>query len=834
MSTDSKPVITFYLLNPDYLDDVTDVLEEGFPEVEFVRSENLAAADIVLADTVTPLKTEVKNNRRYVLFAEVDDLIPALNSRLKKGEVFIPTDISRSVLLGEIDDFSEHYKKLQDSTQLSLGSESLGELTEEHKASVLSLHAGQMSRFVPKIKRVLDRRIQRGYQRYIPTYGIIQPMISIEGYPEQSAYQADYSLDARVRMAILRREVEKSAEILASVGLEAPPTHMELSQINVGMPFFGGIERKAKGLSAPTRRFVELSEFLAEEMLHPAALAHAAADISGENVRVGVKSYAFQGAPLCSYSHATRQTAWSVMQRSSKGIFHFAGMHFPSVIGLRRQDNPSKKKRSSFLPTPRGTVARGRVYDGDELKGSSFPSITTFPSFSKEMVEDDGEWGARIRHVDNVSSLQNDALVPVPAYIAKWKDGHYKKLFQQDASIFASFIPGTTEFEEFWSEGWAHTPWVQRCAKERGISTLEDLLAKFKELGEYIFCGDVGNFDGNMTWELMSPGLKKLMSAEAFDLVEKMEKSSLIGAYTGADGEIVYYLVDKQDSKLGAETARLSSHLNSGLGITSQVGRITVPAMLLEIAENAFRIPRPILQAHPVVITLEDGSKERSRFSYMSAFLNSAGDDHSVVMLVNWLITGVHPETCRQKFKAAAEAYKVMEIAEETPPMNAGWLFHSDEKGRLINFSLSPKRMLSRNLAPERGRSAVGLHDSTSLYVESAIGTPAEGAMLVARDVIVENVFGFEDSDALFELREYEANALMNDPELATPAERLAVLLGVPVNSLEWMYSYEELVELGVPEDLLDEFKRPIPSDLTVGPFRFLNKQSVESLANQI
>lgn len=834
MSSPSKHSVSFYILDPDYLFDLEDILEGEFPEVDFKRTESIQTADIVFADNVSPLSESSKNNRRFVIFTEIDDVIPALAARLTSGALHIPSDTSRQMVLSGLHDFNENFEKLRVSTQKSLSAESLGDVSEGSESSVVSLHPAQMSRFASPIKKVLDRRIERGYQRHIDGYLAVSPLVSPEGYPAQAAFQADSSIPVKERMNVLRANIGSREADLNAVGVKVSPTSMEYSQINVGMPFFGGLERKAKSLSSPTRKFEKYAKFAAEEMLLPMALAHKVRDISSDEVRVGVKTYGFQGAPLCSYSHATRQTFWSIMQRSKEGIFHFENAHLPSIIGLRRQDNPSMKKRAAFLPSPDGTVVRGRVYDGDELEGKALPSFSMYPEFSSSPLKDEGKWGARVRHVDNVASIQNDALVTIPAFIAKYKDEHYKLVFQQAPEVFEMMIPGTSAFEEFWTEGWETQQWVRDSAKERGISSLPALLQKMKDLGEYPFCGDIANFDGNMTWPLMVPGLGPLMSERAFKLAKNIEESSVIGAYTGADGEIVYYLVDKKDPVLGDKTAELASHLNSGVGVTSPVGRTSVPGMLMEICSDAFGIPEHIMDARPAVKRVK-GEFVRSKFSFMPAFMNCAGDDHTTKMLVIWLVTGIHPAECKIMYRKACEAYKMMEIAEENPPMNAGTLLHLCEKdGRLLNFSLSPNRMIAGNLFPERGRSSVGLFDSTDLYVNSAIGTPAEEAMLVARDVIVSSVMGFEDEDHLLELRTFEMDAMMADPDLAAPVETLAAYLNVPANSLEWSYSYEELLELGVPLEILDEFKRPIPVDLTTGPFKFINQKTVEALASEI
>lgn len=752
-----------------------------------------------------------------------------VNAAIMDGVVILPTTLGKQVLSAQLDKNEANFRKLRDNNPKHLDPSAMPPediVTDKFKMAAWALHPTIFKKYHLKdLKDIFDSRFIFSLQREIPAYVALVPL-------DDSYADAYPSIPKSATEHLARVESVKGE--LEELGINVPKTNMAKNQINLGIPFPGGENRIAQGMEPPTPLFKECAKHVAEVMLRGAAYAYKEDPKAFEesNTRIGVKKDNFQGSGLATTAHAVRQTLHSIALDSPDGLFHFLKYRFPTAAGFRRQSNSGKCRVSFALGEP-GEVLRGRVLDSTDLKGKSiFHYHKDFDN--PELIVDDGAEGARDRIVDNLWSGQNDATLGVPAYIAAYKDYHYKTIFQQDPETLGRFIPGTPEFRQFWEEGWNDNQWVRDCAAERGCNTFEELMSTMERLGEHIICGDVENFDGNATWEVTKVFFEYLMSPKVLEMVDVMWNSDKIGVYAAADGSPVYYYVACQEDpsmseqmrKLVRKTQELMSHVPSGMGPTAQAGRGVVPTSLLEIIINLYADTKQYLLSLP--------PHPHSKFSAMSALMNSAGDDHSMGSLIIWLITGKHPKDVMEEVLEYLPSYKVMKILPEFPKMNAGYLFHEDEDGQLTHITLSLARCFSNTVFPERARSALGLYSSITKYMESVVGSPIEAKMYQLVDIILRKVYHFNDLDHLFACAERDQIWLDNNASELPAVERLSLFLDIPMNDLEWKFTIDELLAMGAPADLINEFRRPIPSELTVNPFNFLNKDLIVNLAAKI
>lgn len=755
-----------------------------------------------------------------------------LNGLIGKGLLILPTELGMQALIARLDSEQHKMEKLRRNNPLHLkdSQKSPAAIVDSTvKMAAWALHPNLIEDTLPDLKKVMDGRDIRQLQRSVPFYVALLPRD-----PSLDDVYPDIPLNVQehLRRIELAEPKMRALKMFEDLHMSIPKTDMSLRQINLGIPMAGGEHRRAQGLISPTPLFKECAEHVASVMLDGASDAYNDDPEAFEesNVRVGVKKDNFQGTPLCTKSHAVRQTYWKIAENHEDGLFCFSKYNFPTIAGYRCSANSGKKRMSFTLDAP-GSVSKARVLDSDDLKEKVLPRYIRDILHPQEFV-DNGKEGARGRIVDNVWVAWNDATTPIPAYIAAFKNYHYKAIYNQDLATFHRFIPTTTEFVEFWTEGYNDNQWVRDFAKARGCNTLEDLIVKMVELGEFIICGDVENFDGNASWEITCEVFKHLMSTKALAAVEQIWNSDKIGSYIAADGTPVYYYVactedptkSAEFNELARKTRTAMSHVPSGMGPTSQAGRGVVPACLLEIIITLYPETKPFLLSLP--------PKRNSHFSAMSALMNSAGDDHSMGSLIIWLITGKHPKDVMQEVLDFLPSYKVMKILPEYPKMNAGFLFHeSDKDGRLTHVSLSPGRCFTNTVFPERARSAVGLHAALGKFQESTIGTPIYDEMSDLIQIIAHDIFGFDCYEHLGMVANAEQAWMDANSDDVPALERLALLLDVTANDLEWKYTMDDLIEMGAPAFLVNEFRRPIPAVLTKGPFNFLNADTIKKIA---
>lgn len=812
-------------LDPVFASDVAaESLRSVDSSVNWELCENVHDSELAIYSS----STEVAPHVQHLVVDSIDHLDSQLNLLIKEGEIILPTEMGCQAVLAmlaaeqvAVNELRRHKPKHLETSQQSPAEV----VSDTIKMSAWSLHPKVLGQKLPDVKEICDKRFMNSLQREIPAYRALVPVdVSLEEF-----YPA---IPKNVREHLAA--VSSCASDIEDLGIKVPKTDMSKNQINLGIPFPGGENRTVQGLISPTPLFKECAQHVANIMLRGAAYAYRDDPVAFEesNVRIGVKKDNFQGVPLASKSHALRQVLWAIAERSKDGLYFFKKYNFPTLAGFRRQSN-SGKCRVSFTLKDIGIVDRARVLDALDLLGKDIQHYTRDIT-APEMLTDSGVEGARCRIVDNLWSGQNDFTLGVPAYIAAYKDYHYKAIFQQDLETFKRFIPGTSEFVAFWTEGYNDNEWVRKLAAERGCHSLEELLAKMEELGEHIICGDVENFDGNASWEVTKVFFEILMSPKVLEMVDHMWNADKLGVYASTDGSPVYYYIacqpDEQMSKefnsLATKTRDLMSHVPSGMGPTAQAGRGVVPTALLEIIINVYP------QAKPYLLTLP--ATQGGIFSGTSALMNSAGDDHSMGSLLLWLITGIHPNKIMNEVLEYLPNYKVMKILPEFPKMNAGWLFHEDEKGRLTHITLSPGRCFGNTVFPERPRSAIGLYSSLTKYAQSALDSPIEQDMLDLVNIILTKIYKFEDMDHLASIAAREEIWMEDNADNLPAVDRLATLLGLTVNDLAWKYTLDELVEMGAPAYLLNEFRRPIPSSLTKGPMNFLNGKSIISLSKQL
>lgn len=649
-------------------------------------------------------------------------------------------------------------------------------------------------------KKLLDSRAKNRLSRVRTNYA---PLATIAEMGDSTYSDSIFSLDEHISRA------QKAADGLTEYGISPDPTNMSYTQLNVGLPFFGGLVRSSLNLTDPGTNLDE--DFRKVSEIHIRGLGMTLNDLGHDefvkmSTRASVPVYSYQGPATNTTLHTTNQVMWASMMASTDGIFSYENLTIPNGIGFRLQGSKGKI-RDSFIVFEDGKVGRSHVYDGVH----KFPDVDGLPAT-------EGIVGARVRHVDNPNHCQNHALLPYPSYISDTKSYEYKLALNVSFGTLMTIVPGSVHFVSMWKDAWENLPWVKRKAADRGITEFSNLMLEMKKLGEFPFVGDIGNFDGSTPWPIAKVGLEHTMSERAFNLTEKIWFQPTVGCYVGVNNEVCYYTIDKRDKA----TAELTDMLGSGIAVTSPVGRQVVPGVL----GNAFRLTFDISLDEYYELPTQAG------VSMFSLTQRNAGDDHAIAMITAWLWSGIHPKECRDLFHAKLEELNYYKIDPEDPPLIAGNLAHLGEDGRLLNWSLSPGRLYGNNVYPENTKNAIGIDGSLNVYLNSAEGTDFEKPMEAVASAIRTEVYNFESMDELSEAKEEDETAMLEGIGEFSPEELIAMELGIPAGDLYYKYSLDELIEMGADEDMLSTWKKPVPESLTINPFRFFNQTTVERLAN--
>lgn len=757
----------------------------------FTESESEDDADIVFSDRAdyrsrrpVALLTSGKENEAYF----------ALQRLLEQGILLpLPEVVGRISEL--VSDFTANWERLirKNPVPYSVPGRTL-DYAGDVRASVWALFHDDVKHLLPELYRRLaqrEKRIARNRGEYFPL---------VTRVPKEDSVYGHLIVDSSSHTA----RIDEMRDEFAALGVNLSPANLAYSQLGIGLPFFGGFNRKVQNLKAPTERFKKLalrtSRFMVAGLRNVIASGMDPDDLT---TRATVKVDSFQGAPTLTGNHLALQAIWRYMGTHPKGIFAFDDVTFPTVIGFRLSDpgagppapngEPTSKRRKSFILEETGKVGRDRVWDGDDFEG-------------------DVIWGARVRHVDNPSAIQNNALLPIVSYISDYKGDAYKLLYQQDEHLFRVRCPGTIEHEAWWTEAWeSGTEWIRKGAARLGISSARELIDHLIEVGDYPVAGDVENFDGNTTFEVAAPFFETLLSDKAYALLERQWNAPAIGVYLDSKEQPVWYIIDRTDK----ETAKLSDHFPSGNSLTSVGGRGIMTAVLAEIDSDAF--------GEDLIDRAFDGSDDPYQpFLYSCV---EGGDDHVRVWASYYLLTGIKPKELRDKYLKAQSEYKMYSISPEEPKMACGFLLSCDDEGKLLSVSLSEKRCASNTLFPEYAKTAIGLYHSTQRYAELAQGTVVEDVTNRVVDKIIHDVYGFTDELLAVSVAEDEQQIASEALRGGDAHAAIAALLGINPSQLDYAYAYEDLVELGVPEELLENWRQPIPSELTRNPFNFFNQE---------
>lgn len=645
----------------------------------------------------------------------------------------------------------------------------------------------------PELHRRLTqrtRRIERKRDSYFPL---------VTRLPQEDSIYGHLIVGAEEHTA----RVEKYRSKFESLGVTLSPANLAYTQMGIGMPFFGGFNREQQGFTDPDVSFEAASKMAARFMVSGLReFLKGVDDPSKVSTRATVKVDSFQGAPTLSANHLDLQSCWKYMAMHPKGIFAFEDRTFPVVIGFRLSDPGSSrneetgkieaKRRRAFVLEKTGLVGLDRVRDGDD-----------FP--------DDPHFGARVRHVDNPSAIQNNAFAPCISYISDHKGWSYKILYQQDTEYMLMRVPGTREHAAFWEAAYNARPaWLVAACSRLNIKSAKELISYLIDLGEFPCAGDVENFDGNTTWKVAKPFYSALLSPRLLKLLERMWNSSSIGTYIDAEGQVVWYVIDKTDPR----TAELSDHFPSGQQLTSVGGRGVMTALLADFDTKLLSCK---------LEDIFDGSSDPFQpFLYSCA---EGGDDHKRYFALYSLITGKHPAELRDEYLKIQSACTLYKIAPESPPMACGFMSHLDDEGRLLAESLSAQRMAGNTLFPEYSKSAIGLDASLDHYCELASGTPDEYRTLDVANAIKHDIYGFDDELLAAAVEEDEFAIAQEAINGGAAQLMIAEMLGVSPSRLDYHYSWDSLLELGIPEELLAMWRQPIPRELSRDPRRFFNEE---------
>lgn len=815
---------------------VIATLEKEYPNVSWSTAEDFIHADLVisLGTRKGPKSIPTLNLRSDAGNAEI---VGGLNEGIRKGLFILPTDLGRDILLGKIHDSVSRLKKLRDNSPLILqGNEVIDDnlVTVKESLAAHLVHGTAMKRFTPDLEAVLSSRTYRTLQREVPKWQPVSPMTTD---PDIN----DLYPDLPETGAELRDRIEKVRSRIEELGVTPSKSLLDYSQLNLGIPTPGGVHRIAENLVDPDDDLKFYMRQAARFMMRGLAVSYndPSCDFASMNTRVGVKVDNYQGPILNSRSHAVRQTLWSIMMENDQDIFYFSDLFAVAASGFRTQSNGAGKKRPSYVIVGANEVGKSRAIDSDDIAGTLIAVYDDLDTGSHRMSVDSGAIGGRKRIVANVESAINDSLLPVPSYIADTKDKLYKYLYQQDEEILGRFVSASYEFEKFWREGYQSWEFLRKQVKKNfGIADEDAFVNYINVVGQMVLCGDVVQYDASATWKFVEPFLKELLSEQALHVAERVYNADKVGVYTDHRGiKRYYYVTCTQDESfpkwyndLVGKTRDAMSSLPSGLAITAQNGRGPVRAVLDHIAERLLVKQGFSKEDARNTVTWEPAYGGNHTFSFSTAYMNDGGDDHNLGMLIFHLLTGTDIRQCKKDLYDIFDAYEFLRLEPEEPKMNCGFKFHDDENERCIAISLSEGRLADNTLYPEYPRSALGLNASITNYVESAIGTPLEDTMFELAGIIACDIYGFESLEDLAIVASAEELYLMENQDVLPARQQIAIQLGIQENDLEWKYTLDELIDEGIDEDLLNLYRKPIPSELTANPGKFFNVKTLKDM----
>lgn len=816
---------------------IIEQASKAYPNIEWVEADT-SDADLIVSTSSVP------NVRGTVLILEdgdsYSDFLPVLASAIGDGRVYIPTTQSAQVLRSRLAKEVKAVRNLRDNNPLIPPAEE--HLPEQlcsgsHPLMAFLVHGTAMASKLPELERKLSARAYRSLQRKVPGYKPMSPV----GCPQTNeAY-----LRTPKSGSDLRARIEKVKDKIDRLGVKLGLSTLDYSQLNLGIFAPGGLHRTNNGLLPPDEELSTWMMWSAEFMLR--GMRHAYESMSEDefaqiSTRAGVKVDNYQGPYLNTTDHGVRQASW-VMKIEDGGPFSSTWLPALSCSGLRTQPDANGKRRPSFVPGDDNTVLFTRAVDGDDLSGIPVAEYSDLSASRPEFFVDDGEIGGRKRIVANVSSYLNDDLLPIPSFIADFKDGVYKSVYQQDLSIMSRFVSGSPEFIAFWREGYKTNSFLrERVRALFSINDEESFLDYVTKTGERVSCGDVVQYDASATWEFILPFATAFLSPEALTHTERNYNSDKIGVYCDHRGvKRFYYIMCDEDpsypkwkNELIRQTRRDMSSLPSGLALTSIFGRGPMLAVLLHLLVRC--CVDLGLEKEEVTKAIKDSVPSfgsETTFSLVAAWLNDGGDDHNLGLLILHLLTGKSLDECEVVLERHFTAYEFLSLLPEYPKTNCGFRFHDDENKRCIAVSLAPERMWSNNCYPEYPKSFTGLLSSIDLYVGSAVGSPVEDQMLKLAEVLIEDVIGLSGYEELVSLA-LEEDHYFQTSETNLPArQRIAMFLGVNENDLEYEYPLQELYDLGVPEEWILSFRKPLPPELSTNPFIFFNSQTIKQNVNK-
>lgn len=783
----------------------------------------------------------------YVVRAASPSEVPFSIADLSaKGKICLPTGQGMQDFMSRVKAFSDSWKKLKQAKQLKLmpyekpiyidDDMNCGVAPREHliNAKIYAIFPKDVADCIPEAKKILDSRFRRTLQRDKPAWHPFETRVD----PECSVYS--HALHSSEEHLEKRKKIRE--DVLAETGVSLSSADMKKAQQGIGITFLGGHNRATQGFTPPTSVYKRMARKVCELTLRGLAESYIL-DPEGFHdltTRAKLKPHSFQGSATWSYNFIDHLMMLRMMALHPDGLFMFDNddYEFPTVVGFRSQDPGGKWVDGKFIPKCRVSymingvceVMRTHVLDGALLNHvTNFPDadLKVPPGYNVYLSPADlfaDEAGARIRHVTNPPIVYNDGTIPVPSFISDHKTAEYKQIMGQKEEVMRAIVPKSDEFEDFWLTGYEEQEWVRHFAEvNHGITDGSSLVAAMREEGERMYAGDVVNFDGNTDEPLIRDSMDGLVSRSVMSLSSRILNAPILGTTSTPCSTQLYYIVDRADEA----TAKVASHLPSGWGCTSQAGRTIVPAAINEMVYNAFKdfgVDEELLFKP---------ARPGSCFSFQAALYNCAGDDHVVKMLVLWLVTGLSVDKCHELYNKEVESYTTIKMAEEDPPMCAGWYFHLDDKKRVQGLSLSLNRLSINTLTPEYPRTAIGLDASTRQYVESAVGTPFEDKMVYLRNKIVNEVYDLTDEELAEGVEEDIVEIERNLANGADPRELIAELLGVTPSKVDYDFTVEELIDAGIDESLLESYTLPIPPILTKDPARFLNMDTIKKVAKE-
>jgi hypothetical protein len=811
---------------------VLDLLAQAEPDVQWdVAPLSQAGFAVTVGPVDRPAISSVLVLDHICNPAEMKAL---LKQYIQKGDIALPTALGKEVVLAKFANAVDGLKKVRDNNPLIpkdiLPAEFI-DTTDELACHLV--HGTAMKNYCPDLEKVLSGRAYRTLQRKVPNWKPIEPMFDVEhitdAYPKLPASGEE-----------LGDRIAKHGAELESLDITFDKSVLDYSQLNLGIPFPGGMHRKELNLQDPDDDLIFWMRASADFMVRGLSEIYnndGPDAFHAFDTRVGVKVDNFQGPIMCTKSHMARQVLWSIMEENDD-IFYFHSFLAVCCSGFRTQSNGWGKRRLSYIPVGHNVVASSRVIDGDDLEGLTIIEYSNLNAVAKDSIffTDKGWIGGRKRYVANIESAQNDALLPVPAYLAHVKDKYYKIIFQQDLEILSRFVTGSREFDDFWESGFETCPLIAAKASEHfGITDSEDFLRYVNSVGERVLCGDVQNYDASATFSFVKPFFERLLSEKAMQALENLYNADKVGVYTDHLGQKQFYYItcNAEESApahikdLISKTNEIMSSLPSGTAVTAQAGRGPMSAVLNHIFERALiSFGWTKSDARNAILWMPEQAQDEP-FTIEAAFKNDGGDDHNLGLLIVHILTGRPIGEITERMTEILEGYEFLSLLKEEPPMNCGFLFHEDEEGRCISISLSPARLFANTLYPEYSRSAIGLHASVSKYTESAIGTPIEEKMFAIAHIIITKIYGFESMEHLHQIAMLEEAYMSENPDMVPARQQIALELGIPENDLEWSYQYTDLVALGIDEDLLERFRKPLPSSLSRDPSKFFSMESV-------